>query len=295
MKFDKLLRKHGIGNSDLKFFKKLQGKYTPNSEYLWSGSDSKQAHLDSEKTYPEKFKYWKDRSITYKYNNLGFRSDFDFKPGMQGDLYLGCSFTEGVGLPNDRTWVSFLSKQLGTPAFNLGTGGWGIETCFRYLIAAYIFGLKFKNVFVLAPPPNRYEQLIDDNHLFKSYLSTRHQEDKTLNTLPSMMNHYWSDEVILNKMDKFLVSFLIGGRNNSLANTLRTVLAMQAFTIEAGANFHYYTYEELSKLHHFKAALKSQDKQRLVPARDGHWASYYHRYLTGLFLTDYPNLTKSLI
>ena len=295
MKFDKLLKKNGIGSNDLKHFLKLEGKYTPNSTQLWSGSDDINSHKSSEKHSPEKYKYWKDRSITYNYNNLGFRSDFDFKPGMKGDLYLGCSFTEGIGLPNDCSWPSLMSKHLDTPGFNLGTGGYSIDSCFRHLIAAYNYGLIFKNVFVLAPPPNRYEHLIDDNFIFKPYLSVRHQEDKTLNTLPSMMDHYWSDDVKLTGKREIITSYLIGGQNNAFANTLKTILAMQAFTIESGARFHYFTYQELSKQHHWKEAKKTSLTEKLTPARDGHWASYYHTYIKHLFTKTYPDLGKKLI
>ena len=294
MKFDKLLKKVGIGDDDTPNFLKFQGKYTPHQKLLWCGSDDINGHRKSKKTHPKKFKYWKDRSITYKYNNLGFRSDFDFLPGMHGDIYLGCSFTEGIGLPLECAWPTLLSNYLKTPGFNLGIGGYSIDSCFRHLVAAYRYGLKFKRVFLLAPPANRYEHIINDNDLFKPYLSQRHQDNQIIHTMPSMMNHLWSDQVKLDGNNQFISSFLIGGRNNSLVNSLKTILAIQAFTVEAGARFFYLTYEEMSKAHHWNSAKKYRT-HKSVPARDGHWASYYHKYLKAQFVSNYGGIDKTLI
>lgn len=286
MVYKKDLRKQAIYEDNMGFWFEFRGKYVPYKNQLWSGSDTEDSHLRSEKTHPEKFRYWKDRSINYNYNNLGFRSDFNFKPGMKGDLYLGCSFTEGIGLPLECTWPSLLSTELGTRGFNLGTGGYSIDTCFRYLVAAHNFGLKFKRVFLLVPPPNRYEQIIKDNSMFKPFLNERHQEDIIFHTMPNMMNHYWSDNTILSGKNELIVGYLIGSESNALINSYKTTLAIEAFTKKVGAKLYYRSFAELNKHAMRKAMKEGVSKTNTVPARDGHYSSIFHESLKNLFMKE---------
>jgi hypothetical protein len=98
---------------------------------------------------------WLDpRVITYKYNNHGFRTaDFDQQPS---GLALGCSYTEGVGVAQDQTWPSVLSKLCNYHIWNLGVGGCSFDTVFR-LLEYYLPKLNVQFVCVLPPPPTRFE------------------------------------------------------------------------------------------------------------------------------------------
>lgn len=92
--------------------------------------------------------------ITYCYNTFGFRADeFDDRPA---GIALGCSFTEGVGLPLGATWPAQLSSMLNQHIWNLGVSGGALDTCYN-LLEYYIDALKPKFVVICAPPVNRFE------------------------------------------------------------------------------------------------------------------------------------------
>jgi hypothetical protein len=111
-------------------------RHFANKTIKWAGSDTRELfeqNIKNPKTY-EKLKLygWLDTDcISYKYNKYGFRSDeFDDRPA---GLALGCSHTEGIGIPEQNTWPSVLSKLLGIHIWNLGVGGVSLDTVFRLL------------------------------------------------------------------------------------------------------------------------------------------------------------------
>lgn len=125
---------------------------------LWSGTDTKDRYkknlADSKASRIIKQKGWDQIPIEYSYNSHGFRcNEFDTRPCA---LALGCSFTEGTGLPLDMTWPSYLSDMIGLHIWNLGTGGAAVDTVFR-ILDYYLDKLKPKLVFVLIPPKSRLE------------------------------------------------------------------------------------------------------------------------------------------
>jgi hypothetical protein len=96
-------------------------------------------------------------AITYKINSHGFRCD-ELEPDEDCIVALGCSFTVGIGLPIESTWPALVGKELGLKVYNLAWGGNAADTCFR-LAEYWIPKLKPKAVFMLAPPPARFELL----------------------------------------------------------------------------------------------------------------------------------------
>jgi hypothetical protein len=92
--------------------------------------------------------------ITYQYNSHGFRTpEFDNK---KAGLALGCSFTEGIGLPIESVWVSVLSALLNFPIWNLGVGGSSTDSCFR-LLDHYLNYLNIEFVVACIPYKKRFE------------------------------------------------------------------------------------------------------------------------------------------
>jgi hypothetical protein len=92
--------------------------------------------------------------ISYIYNKLGFRAEeFDDRPA---GIALGCSFTEGVGIPLEATWPAQLSKMLGQHVWNLGVGGSSADTAYN-LLEHYIDQLNTKFVVMCVPPRDRFE------------------------------------------------------------------------------------------------------------------------------------------
>ena len=56
--------------------------------------------------------------------------EFDDRPA---GIALGCSYTEGVGVPEHTTWGNGLGRMLGMHMWNLGVGGGSLDTVFRVL------------------------------------------------------------------------------------------------------------------------------------------------------------------
>lgn len=133
----------------------------------WAGTDSEErfrAHRKDPATRQQLQELgWTEDSITYSYNFQGFRSpEFDDRPC---GIALGCSFTEGSGLPEHYTWPYMLGQKLGIHTWNLGVGGCSMDTCSRFL-EHYIDVLKPKFVALYAPLNLRFELAGEDGHFF---------------------------------------------------------------------------------------------------------------------------------
>lgn len=93
-------------------------------------------------------------AITYAINSYGFRcEEFDDRDCI---IALGCSFTVGIGLPVESTWPQIVGKALGLVPYTMAWGGSSADTCFR-LAEYWVPRLRPKAVFMLTPPPNRFE------------------------------------------------------------------------------------------------------------------------------------------
>jgi hypothetical protein len=124
----------------------------------WIPTDSKSNflnRLEKDPTNPSLLYYLKN-PITYKLNNYGFRTPVDFVDGVEGNLFLGCSHTFGIGHYLENTWSWKLNEYVGGKFLNAAVGGKGIGTGFRlfYQLKGII---KPKNVFLYFPHPYRFE------------------------------------------------------------------------------------------------------------------------------------------
>ena len=137
----------------------LLGFFPCNQTLRWSGMDSellfkKHCQDPDKKRILEEQGFLNPDCITYSYNHQGFRCDsFDDRPA---GIALGCSFTEGVGIPLNNTWPTVLSELLGQHIWNLGAGGGALDTCFRVL-DYYIDILNVKFVILCSPHHWRFE------------------------------------------------------------------------------------------------------------------------------------------
>lgn len=138
------------------------GTYPKNERMQFSLSD-----LDSEANwkkvkdsdFPAKGN-WSPESFDYKYNQQGFRSDWDFDPTVNKPilLALGCSHTVGVGIPAHEAWCHQLghSHYNDHVVWNAGLGGGGADTVAR-LAVNMIPIAKPKTVAILWPSLYRFE------------------------------------------------------------------------------------------------------------------------------------------
>jgi hypothetical protein len=105
--------------------------------------------------------------FTYKFNEKGFRCDSFVQDTQSPLLFMGCSYTEGVGLPIESTWAYHIytamkqAKQTEFPFWSLAVGGASIDQqCI--LLAAYVEQLKPKQIIFLMPTLSRRLLNFDD-------------------------------------------------------------------------------------------------------------------------------------
>jgi len=148
-----------------------------NQTHFWHSSDSEDSWLKNMKDiknsqFLKKHGWDNTQAFTYCYNSHGFRcKEFNNEPCY---IALGCSHTEGVGLPEDQSWPNLLSTKLTYPVLNLGVGGSSFDTVVR-LLDYYIDKLNIKGVFILEPPANRFE--LFEQTIPKTYMAAdpRHE------------------------------------------------------------------------------------------------------------------------
>lgn len=135
---------------------------------------------------------WLTREFSYHYNAQGFRCDeFDARENF---IALGCSFTEGVGVPVEEAWPVMLSQRVGLHCWNLGIGGTSVMSVARLLDPA-IQALKPQFVAIFIPPRGRVDVITQtglsdtyspmhnkDTHLFHAKLTSSYLKNWFANT-----------------------------------------------------------------------------------------------------------------
>ena len=131
-------------------------KNVANQKLNWLPMDTEELYLKNLRNRYEELKSygWIDNHFTYDFNSLGFRcKEFTDEPTI---MYLGCSYTIGIGLPVEHIWPELLSKELNLKCANLGIGAASLDTAFR-LCLGYIDKINPKIVILLVPPGIRCE------------------------------------------------------------------------------------------------------------------------------------------
>lgn len=193
-------------------------------EFQWSGTDT-QARWDENWKNKNNRDFLRNlRDFKYHYNSHGFRTaEFTDEACI---LALGCSHTEGVGVPIGNTWPSVLEAQSNNTVYNLGVGGSGIDTVYRLLVH-YAIELNTLAVVINVPPAVRFEiktevewetvsvHSSNQSHFMKTWFlhdenSDLHQEKTVaaiqwfcyLNDIPLTLV-YADDEQYIDKTTKF--------------------------------------------------------------------------------------------
>ena len=109
---------------------------------------------------------WVNKTFIYSINKEGFRSN-EFKDNTD-IMFLGCSNTFGVGLPENNTWPYLLSEKLKNSFVNLGVPGGSLKTVFR-MLHGWADKLNPKIVIILSPPEARTEVMTSQRE-FKQYI-----------------------------------------------------------------------------------------------------------------------------
>jgi hypothetical protein len=144
-----------------------------NKEFKWWPCDLKETYNPHNNTYgPD--------DIIYKFNSNGFRCDnFNIKSEKR-IIFLGCSHTNGIGLPVEHTWpyilLSYIKQTTGyeIPYWNLAHGGSGLDTQTRLY---YHYGLKLKPQLIFAYFPEYRREIYNNNDRWLTAFNSSHPEN----------------------------------------------------------------------------------------------------------------------
>ena len=195
--------------------------------------------------------HWNDIKIEYQYNAHGFRTyDLEKLKGQRINVALGCSHTEGIGLPAEWAWPALLEKQTHLPMLNLGQGSGATDTVARIL--TNISGTyDIQTVYIQWPEPNRFE--IYENHLIKSMFPLSTSFDKF---------HIWNTEESISKNRFAKNQLIVHLLSKQFGFVVKEMTSAQAYDILANC-----------------------DKLKTSRARDGmHWGSLVHEKIADYFL-----------
>lgn len=161
---------------DYKRYNSIPAWEETNKELKWYSIDDA---TNFTKGLLEKRHRYTEDDITYKFNSLGFRVPscnyplkFDDAYGYPTLMVAGCSLTEGVGLPEEHIWHSFLIEKFiqnndtnrPIAKLNLGKAGVGIDAIVRYIyISIEKYGARPDLIYLLLPGVTRQEGIVDDD------------------------------------------------------------------------------------------------------------------------------------
>ena len=146
-----------------KQFHTLHSSESGDSESFFKGSRHHLHTQNANKTFkwfatdqPERFNKvsgYTEADIDYKFNSDGYRCE-ELAPSPV--LFLGCSYTFGVGIRSEETWPQRFAKHLGIPCMNVAYPGASIGFLQRTLVKTVPI-VKPKHVIALIPYSYRFE------------------------------------------------------------------------------------------------------------------------------------------
>lgn len=191
------------------------GQHMANQEFDWLPTDTKENYekliQDPEhRAYFAEMGWDQPGAITYRFNSYGFRADeFDGGPYM---VALGCSYSIGIGLPDETTWARQTATALNMKCANLSWGGYSADSCYR-LAEYWIPALKPEYVCMLVPPRHRVEVLLDD-------------QDPSIRQLPVEVFMPQSQSSLFSPNDHYLKHWFLND-NNAMINQRKNILAVR--------------------------------------------------------------------
>jgi hypothetical protein len=216
--------------------------YKKNESWEWCNPDSKKLFEENCKKFTnnKSLKYYKENPIEYSFNNYGFRTPDDFNDTDEGNVFLGCSNTMGIGHLLENTWAYKVNKEVGGKFWNLSQAGSGIQTDFRLLYGFKDY-LKVKNIFHLVLFHPRYEFIQEDRviKLANWMIDDRIQSDNE----PTILE-YWDNgeekRTEINSFKEFYVNIL-GSPSHTVFTNESYIYALKGLAKEMGCNYYYLT------------------------------------------------------
>ena len=220
--------------------------YPANRSNIWTDFDNEDL-FNSNLSKNKLLEYYKKNPIEYSYNNYGFRTPDDFNDIDEGDVFLGCSHTVGVGHHLENTWPYKVNKEIGGKFWNLSQGGSGIQTAFRLLYGFKDY-LKVKNIFHLVLFHPRYEFIQEDRviKLANWMISDKIQSDNE----PTILE-YWDNgeekRTEINSFKEFYVNIL-GSPSHTVYTNESYIYALKGLAKEMGCNYYYLTEYDIDNI-----------------------------------------------
>ena len=215
----------------------VTGFHSPDTKENWKTLCKKYSDSDL-------VKYYKKNPIQYRHNNYGFRTPDDFNDVDTGNVFLGDSYTFGIGYRLEDIWSYKLSQKLGGKFWNLGQPGTSMGTAVRlmlgwkdYLKIDKIFHLihQFPRFAVMKPDKsgvfsmagynerNKFRGMEDYSYTWKFFVDVLSQDphwhyycESNLYTIKGIANElgceYYPIYVDLNQ-DVEIINEFIGGKD----------------------------------------------------------------------------------
>ena len=250
----------------------------------WCPSDLKDLFKKNCKKYSNNnsLTYYKENPIKYKFNNYGFRTNDEFNDTDEGNIFLGCSNTIGIGHHLKNTWSYKLNKQVGGKFWNLGIGGTGIDTAFRLLYGFKDF-LKTKNIFhcVFNFHKFRYEIFEDSKNIVnvKAY-------DPAYQLAPIQIYKSFFNEPllvvskVLSYYSKSFITNILLNENFTKFNYNKNILAIESLAKQMNCNYYRINASTIDGI-----SLPIEKGKDIIEARDlVHLNTYQHNLIYENFL-----------
>ena len=207
----------------------------------WFPSDLKQAYEENIKN-PKYKDLIPTEYFNYEFNNYGFRCDnfTDYSKHKYRILFLGCSHTEGVGLPVEETWayklLQIINDELGEniPYWTIAMGGTGLDQQNR---ALYQLNDMLRPNIIIGLFPNASRREIYNGYYYikklPEHLKIKKYEDV-----------FFDDKLILYQLGKNL-SFLklLSNKYNTKIIANATGSCRKIYYKEYNNQFDFYTYQ----------------------------------------------------
>lgn len=226
---------------------------------LWHSTDNEENYHEMQAHGPNPFK---PGDFTYNFNRAGFRSDEFDLPSELPIIFIGCSNTEGIGLPIEMTWSYRLLEKIRAetgktiPYWNLSISGASTDTLASQMLYAHrVLKIRPKFVFGWIPPlycrdfcvkssrEFHYSQLVGSKYpqaiaelivpLFTDKYFYMHQTMRSLRTV-GLLQELWDAKMVLT----YYAGHAFDAMQAELTNTKMIPLPKGA-TIEARDSMHY--------------------------------------------------------
>ena len=123
------------------------------------------------------------KDMTYKFNELGYRSDPFIKSDKKNFLFIGCSFSFGQGLPLDYLYTKKVADHFDAEHWNLSIPGNNIESILLSLKSFYNSGYKADKVILQLPYWERQVYVGEDEFI--------HWTPQNIASAKNNMHNHW--------------------------------------------------------------------------------------------------------